>query len=106
MSYLPTPRRVALCLRAAAHELNCWECRVTWLSWLQRLLFIPAGMRPRPRNRPAFQNTEPCWDADEYRVVAWTRDGVPLVLTPHGLKKATLPLWATSFPAPRKGDVE
>jgi hypothetical protein len=33
-------------LRAARHELRCWECRVTWKSWLQRLLGISKGYTP------------------------------------------------------------
>jgi hypothetical protein len=36
----------ALRLRAALHELRCRECRVTWRSWLQRLLGDPRGMTP------------------------------------------------------------
>jgi len=32
-------------LRAAAHELRCWECRVTWVSWFQRLI----GLKGNPR---------------------------------------------------------
>lgn len=30
--------RIGLRLRAAKHELRCLECRVTWRSWLQRLI--------------------------------------------------------------------
>lgn len=32
--------------RAAAHELRCWECRVTWRSWLQRLIGDRRGYSP------------------------------------------------------------
>lgn len=37
-------------LRAAIHELRCTQCRVTWKSWLQRLLGDHRGMTPK---RPA-----------------------------------------------------
>lgn len=33
-------------LRAAWHELNCRECRVTWKSWAQRLLGDRRGYTP------------------------------------------------------------
>jgi hypothetical protein len=33
-------------LRAARHELRCWECRVTWRSLFQRLAGIKAGYTP------------------------------------------------------------
>lgn len=36
-------------LRAAAHEIRCDECRVTWYSWILRLLFI-GGMKPMAKN--------------------------------------------------------
>jgi hypothetical protein len=39
-------RRIKLRVRAAIHELRCWECRVTWTSWLQRLVGIERGMTP------------------------------------------------------------
>ena len=35
-------------LRAAAHELRCRECRVTWRSWAARLLHV-GGTTPRVR---------------------------------------------------------
>lgn len=37
-------------LKCAAHELKCAECRVTWRSWLQRLIGLPAGMSPKADN--------------------------------------------------------
>lgn len=35
----PRPRRARLSLRivAAAHEIRCAECRVSWSSWARRL---------------------------------------------------------------------
>lgn len=36
-----------LWLRAAWHELSCRECRVTWRSWLARLVGLRNGYRPR-----------------------------------------------------------
>lgn len=36
-------------LKAAAHETQCHECRVTWTSWAQRLLGISRGYSPRLR---------------------------------------------------------
>ena len=42
--------RVGLRLRAARHELDCWECRVTWKSWAQRLAGIGAGYTPAVKN--------------------------------------------------------
>lgn len=41
--------RKTLRYRAASHELRCSECRVTWISWLQRLVGDPRGMAPAPR---------------------------------------------------------
>jgi hypothetical protein len=38
--------RVSTRWRAAWHELRCRECRVTWRSWLLRVLSWPAGMEP------------------------------------------------------------
>lgn len=35
-------------VRAAVHELRCRECRVTWRSWLARLLGV-GGMAPKVR---------------------------------------------------------
>lgn len=32
--------------RAWRHEMTCWECRVTWKSWVQRNLGIQAGHSP------------------------------------------------------------
>lgn len=32
---------------AAAHELRCWECRVTWTSWFQRRLRMKRGFSPK-----------------------------------------------------------
>ena len=37
----PVKRRIEL----AHHELKCSECRVTWYSWILRLLGI-GGMKP------------------------------------------------------------
>jgi hypothetical protein len=34
-------------LKAAWHELSCWECRVTWTSWAQRLMGVKRGYSPR-----------------------------------------------------------
>lgn len=36
--------------RAAWHELRCWECRVTWRSWFQRVIGDPRGMTPGTRS--------------------------------------------------------
>jgi hypothetical protein len=33
-------------LEAAQHEIHCRECRVTWKSWLQRLIGDKRGMTP------------------------------------------------------------
>jgi hypothetical protein len=33
--------------KAAAHEMRCAECRVTWRSLVQRLLGIRAGFSPK-----------------------------------------------------------
>lgn len=41
-SLLPYRRR----LRAAAHELRCPECRVTWRSWWRRLIGDKRGFAP------------------------------------------------------------
>jgi hypothetical protein len=38
-------------LKAAAHELRCWECRVTWTSWAQRLVGLKRGQTPRLSKR-------------------------------------------------------
>ena len=43
---LPRVDRVMLHFEAALHELRCDECRVTWRSWLQRLVGDPRGMTP------------------------------------------------------------
>lgn len=37
--------------KAAWHELSCWECRVSWGSWIQRLLGLKAGYTPKVRKR-------------------------------------------------------
>jgi hypothetical protein len=37
-------------LRAAVHEMRCRECRVTWRSWLARLLGV-GGTAPKVRHR-------------------------------------------------------
>lgn len=42
-------RRFIVRIQAAIHELRCAECRVTWYSWLLRLLFI-GGMKPMAKN--------------------------------------------------------
>lgn len=34
-------------VRAALHELRCWECRVTWTSWAQRLVGLKRGYTPK-----------------------------------------------------------
>ena len=34
-------------IKAAVHELSCWECRVTWLSWFQRLAGSTSGYSPK-----------------------------------------------------------
>lgn len=44
MTEQPAPLPAAL--RAALHELRCWECRVTWTSWAQRLIGINRGYTP------------------------------------------------------------
>lgn len=41
--------RLPLRVRAAVHELDCIECRVTWHSWLQRLVGDRRGHSPKPR---------------------------------------------------------
>ena len=42
-------------LRAARHELRCWECRVTWTSWAQRLAGMKRGYTPRlPKQQRAL----------------------------------------------------
>lgn len=38
-------------LKAAAHELRCWECRVTWTSWAQRLVGLKRGYSPKMSKR-------------------------------------------------------
>jgi hypothetical protein len=42
------PNRVpkVLRVRAAIHELRCWECRVTWRSWIRRLIGDSRGYAP------------------------------------------------------------
>lgn len=42
------PRERFIRLRAVVHELRCRECRVTWRSWLARLLGV-GGMAPKVR---------------------------------------------------------
>lgn len=34
-------------IEAAIHETQCEECRVTWRSWLQRIVGIKAGFSPK-----------------------------------------------------------
>jgi hypothetical protein len=34
-------------LVAALHELRCHECRVTWRSWLARLVGLRSGYAPK-----------------------------------------------------------
>lgn len=41
-------RKIKVRWAAAAHEVRCIECRVTWRSWLARLTFT-GGMTPRVR---------------------------------------------------------
>lgn len=38
-------------MRSRLHELRCIECRVTWKSWVQRCLHMPAGHTPIPSRR-------------------------------------------------------
>lgn len=33
-------------MKAALHEIRCTECRVTWRSWLQRILGMQRGYTP------------------------------------------------------------
>lgn len=40
---------IPLRLRAARHETRCRECRVTWGSWVERLVGLSRGYSPRPR---------------------------------------------------------
>jgi len=47
-----TLRQIRLRFRAAIHEIACGECRVTWLSWLQRLAGIQRGFTPTVTNPP------------------------------------------------------
>jgi hypothetical protein len=48
-------------LRAAAHEITCTECRITWTSWLQRLLHI-GGMTPHTKPCPeTFSHLGPAY---------------------------------------------
>lgn len=46
----PAPRRIVhkrvTAARAAAHEIRCRECRVTWRSWLLRLVGVHGGFTP------------------------------------------------------------
>lgn len=59
-------------LKAALHELRCWECRVTWTSWTQRLIGIKRGHTPNlsKRGRALVQRAElaerqrDLWEAD------------------------------------------
>ena len=42
-------------VRAALHELRCWECRVTWTSWAQRLVGMKRGHTPKlPKQQRAL----------------------------------------------------
>lgn len=36
-------------VRASLHELRCRECRVTWGSWLERLVGLKRGCSPKVR---------------------------------------------------------
>lgn len=47
-------RPTLLGLRAALHETRCIECRVTWRSWVQRLLGIKRGYAPAPPYPQAY----------------------------------------------------
>lgn len=38
---------IKLRVKAALHELSCRECRVTWRSWIQRLVGVSAGYSPK-----------------------------------------------------------
>jgi hypothetical protein len=42
MNRVDIPSRIL----AAWHELRCWECRVTWRSWWQRLTGDGRGYKP------------------------------------------------------------
>jgi hypothetical protein len=37
----------AIRLKAALHEMRCWECRVTWRSWAQRIIGMKRGFTPK-----------------------------------------------------------
>jgi hypothetical protein len=37
----------AISYRVAWHELRCAQCRVSWKSWLRRVIGDPRGMDPR-----------------------------------------------------------
>jgi phage baseplate assembly protein gpV len=41
--------KMPLRLQAALHEIRCQQCRVTWISWLQRLIGDKRGMSPRAK---------------------------------------------------------
>lgn len=42
MGRVDIPRR----FRAAHHEIRCKECRITWRSWVQRILGMKRGFSP------------------------------------------------------------
>jgi len=39
-------KRILTRLQAARHETRCAECRVTWRSWVQRILGMQRGFSP------------------------------------------------------------
>jgi hypothetical protein len=41
-------------LKAAWHEMRCWECRVTWTSWAQRLVGLKRGQTPKMSKRHRY----------------------------------------------------
>lgn len=54
-------------LEAAAHETRCRECRVTWWSWLLRLLDRDEGYTPLPRHTLQRAHEENRWLRDGIR---------------------------------------
>lgn len=62
-------------LKDAAHEVRCWECRVTWTSWTQRLAGLKRGHTPRLSKRTRHlvaalrlaERQRDLWEADAKR---------------------------------------
>jgi len=66
---------MSLRIRAALHEIRCIECRVTWRSWLARLLGV-GGMEPKvctcARPLAVGESMRPC------TIHGWTSPPAPL----------------------------